>query len=84
MGVPFKQPIKHGTSGGYRVHKGRGETACQPCTQAHNAELVEYRSYLITCKECGQEKRRYSQGRCGMCASRISRAKAKKKKGVVA
>jgi WhiB family transcriptional regulator, redox-sensing transcriptional regulator len=28
------RPVSHGTEGGYRTHKRRGEPACQRCTEA--------------------------------------------------
>lgn len=28
------KPINHGTEGGYKTHKRRGEEACQPCLDA--------------------------------------------------
>lgn len=40
------QPIKHGTYNGYRVHRYRGERACEACLVANNqyaAKLKEAR-----------------------------------------
>lgn len=31
----FPQPIQHGTNGGSRAHRRRGETPCAECKQAH-------------------------------------------------
>lgn len=31
---PERQPIKHGTPGGYKTHRKRGEDACAACKAA--------------------------------------------------
>jgi hypothetical protein len=31
------KPIRHGTVGGRQAHKRRGETPCEPCRLAYNA-----------------------------------------------
>jgi hypothetical protein len=53
---------------------------CVPCREAHKAAVVAWRSVLIICRDCGEEKRRGTKGRCGRCYSRMQRAK---KKGAV-
>jgi WhiB family redox-sensing transcriptional regulator len=37
-----QKPITHGTQGGYRMHRRRGEDACDPCLQAQ--QLAKARS----------------------------------------
>lgn len=39
-----KQPIRHGTDGGYMAHRRRGEQACPACRHAHTQRVVLYRA----------------------------------------
>jgi hypothetical protein len=76
--LPVRGPIKHGTDGGYRLHKQRGLTPCEDCRRAHSETLAVWRGVLATCRDCGEYKRRAALGRCGQCYSRMRRAKGKK------
>lgn len=40
----MRRPRSHGTPSGYRSHRNRGETPCEPCREANRAYYREYRA----------------------------------------
>jgi hypothetical protein len=44
MIMPDRQPIKHGTYGGYQTHKNRDDEPCDECLEANAAYRRKYRA----------------------------------------
>lgn len=70
---PARQPINHGTVGGFNTHYKRGIPPCQACRAARNAATAAYRSVLIVCADCGRQRRREAKGMCSSCYARSLR-----------
>jgi hypothetical protein len=76
-----RQPIKHGTDGGYQAHVKYREPMCEPCRAVHTQKLREWHAVEVVCRDCGQFRPRGSKGRCVACYKRRLRAAAKRARG---
>ncbi|MDX3165943.1 hypothetical protein PV516_19335 [Streptomyces scabiei] len=52
---PADEPFPHGTMRGYRRHRRRRETACDPCREACRLESAARRKRSRTTKPCGTQ-----------------------------